>query len=95
MPGKSNCPDFDTLQRLQQGLIPEPEAAELRRHQAGCITCTKTVQMLASEMEANVPAAKAAGAKRPGKQALHKEGGFPPACKWRRRRWWAKFLRAR
>src|SRR5262245_23946584 len=45
MPAKFSCPDEETLRRLHQGLIPEPRATLLRRHEKNCPKCGQTAQL--------------------------------------------------
>ncbi len=44
MGGNPSCPDPATLDRLRLGLVPEPHASALRRHQTQCPSCARATR---------------------------------------------------
>lgn len=58
MPGKSTCPDQVTIHHLQKGLIPDPEACELRRHIEECPACSQNWKRISDDTESDVPGAR-------------------------------------
>src|SRR6516162_1774167 len=65
MAGKFNCPDEETLRRLHQGLIAEPRATLLRRHEKNCPKCGQTAQLIDGNGPAQQDSQPSAGREAP------------------------------